>query len=246
MSRLLLLDIETAPHRAYVWGLRNDYIPIERLVEHGYTLCWSAKWLDSREMMFDSVRDSKPEAMLRRIHKLLDEADAVIHFNGTKFDIPTLQGEFVRHGMGPPAPFKHIDLLKTCRRQFRFASNKLDYVSQLLGLGQKAQHKGMSLWYGCMAGDPASWRVMERYNKQDVRLLEKLYRHVLPWIKGHPNLSAIDGVECCPNCGGDRFQRRGYAVSQTRRYARLQCRDCGTWVQAVASEPGSAKLKGAA
>jgi hypothetical protein len=253
VSRILLLDIETAPHRAYVWGLRNDYIPIDRLVEHGYTLCWSAKWLGERQMMFDSLRDSKAPAMLRRIHKLLDEADAVVHFNGRKFDIPTLQGEFVRHGMAPPAPFKHIDLLVTCRRQFRFASNKLDYVSQLLGLGQKAQHKGMALWYGCMANDPAAWRVMERYNKQDVRLLEKLHDQIRPWIKGYPNQAMGSDERVCPKCGGQHHQQRQVFETATRRYAKFQCVTrqphggiCGAWFRSTHCQPGSAKFVEAA
>lgn len=244
--KILLLDIETAPHRVYAWGLFDQRIATNQIVEPGYTLCWSAKWLDSRELLFDSVHQSKPEAMLRRIHKLLDEADAVIHYNGRKFDIPTLNGEFALAGMAPPSPFKQIDLLAVCRRQFRFASNKLDYVAQRFGLGQKTQHKGMPLWHACMQGDESAWRVMEKYNRQDVRLLEKLYRQILPWIKTHPNIGAYSGEVCCPNCGGDSFQRRGYAVSQTRRYARLQCRGCGSWLQSATSEPGAAKLKHAA
>lgn len=244
--KVLFLDIETAPHKGYFWGLWDQRIGTNQIVEHGYTLCFSARWLGERELIFDSIFQSKPDAMFRKVHKLLDEADAVCHYNGRKFDIPTLQGEFVRRKMLPPAPFKHIDLLTTCRRQFRFASNKLDYVAELLGLGQKVQHKGMPLWTACMAGDAAAWRLMEHYNKQDVRLLERLYRELLPWIKNHPNQGAYDGGECCPNCAGQRFQRRGYAVSQSRRYARLQCRDCGTWIQSVRCEPGSARLKGAA
>ena len=241
--RTLLLDIETAPHRAYVWGLWGQNINTVNIVEHGYTLCFAAKWLGERELIFDSIHQSKPDAMIRKVHGLLNEADAVCHYNGRKFDIPTLQGEFVRRNMKPPAPFKHIDLLVTCRRQFRFASNKLDYVSKLLGLGQKTQHKGMPLWHVCMAGDDAAWKVMERYNKQDIRLLERLYKQLLPWIPNHPNVSAHSGIEECPKCEGTRFQRRGWAISQTRRYPRFQCMDCGTWLQGTKCEPGHAQLK---
>ena len=44
--------------------------------------------------------------MIKGIHKLLDECDAVIHYNGSKFDIPTLNKEFLLHGLHPPAPYK--------------------------------------------------------------------------------------------------------------------------------------------
>ena len=231
--KVLLIDIETAPHRVYSWGLFDQRIAINQIVEPGYTLCFAAKWLGKRGMIFDSVHQSKPDAMFKRVHALLDEADAVCHYNGRKFDIPTLQAEFVKRKMRPPSPFRHIDLLTTCRGQFRFASNKLDYVSQLLGLGQKTQHKGMPLWSACMQGDEAAWRVMERYNRQDVRLLEKLHDDLLPWIKNYPNRALYSGKAVCPSCGGKHYQQRGTSVTLGRQYARLQCQDCGKWFRST-------------
>ena len=58
-------------------------------MESSYVLCWAAKWLGEDEIMFDSVHVSKPKKMLKRIHDLISESDAVIHYNGTKFDMPT-------------------------------------------------------------------------------------------------------------------------------------------------------------
>ena len=169
--------------------------------------------------------------MARTVHKLLDEADAVAHFNGKRFDIPTLNKEFLLHGLSPPSPFRHIDLLHTCRQQFKFASNKLDYVAQALGLGAKVHHKGMELWRGCMEGDAASWRLMESYNRQDVRLTERLYDRLMPWIKGHPNMGLYseDGERCCPNCGSKKLQARGRQYNNTLVYRRYQCNGCGKW-----------------
>jgi len=185
--RILHLDIETAPHKVYTWGLFNQNVGINQIVEPGYTLCYAAKWHGKRGVIFDSVQESSPEDMIRSAHALLNEADVVVHYNGTKFDIPTLQGEMALMGLSPPDPFKELDLLKTARRRFRLASNKLDYVSQHLGLGSKVKHMGMDLWRDCMDGCPKAWRIMKRYNVQDVRLLEDLYNTLLPWIKNHPN-----------------------------------------------------------
>jgi len=114
-----------------------------------------------------------------------------------------------------------------------------------LGLGKKTKHKGMELWRACMDGDKAAHKVMERYNRQDVNLLEKLYGELLPWIPQHPNL-AIESGHACPRCGSEKLQARGFLQSMTRRYRRWQCRDCGGWSQTVASEPGGAKIKAAA
>lgn len=225
--KILLLDIETAPNLAYVWGLWQQNVGINQIESAGYVLCWAAKWLGSETLMFDSVKKSGTERMLKRIHKLLDEADAVVHYNGVKFDIPTLNKEFIKAEMQPPAPYKHIDLLLHCRRMFRFESNKLDYVARALGLGKKVKHEGFELWLNCMAGDRAAWRTMEEYNRNDVTLLESLYAKVLPWIDGHPNRSVYGEGLVCPNCGHNRAQARGYAVSKAAKFKRYQCCGCG-------------------
>jgi hypothetical protein len=201
-------------------------------------MCWAAKWHGEKEVMFESIMTGE-KRMVRRIHKLLDEADAVCHYNGTKFDIPTLNKEFLLADLPPPSPSKQVDLLKTARSRFRLASNKLDFVAQQLGLGSKTKHKGMALWLGCMRKSKEDWKVMEAYNKQDVLLLEKVYDRLRPWINGHPNLSAMNGAECCPKCASESYQARGYAMTTGGRYQRFQCNDCGTWFRSYKRERGS-------
>lgn len=231
--KLLGIDIETAPNKVYAWGLFNQNIGINQIVEPGYTMCYAAKWHDGKEVMFDSIHQSSMEDMLKGVWALLDEADVVYHYNGTKFDIPTLNREFIRYGMSPPSPFHQVDLYLVVRKQFKFASNKLDYVSQALGLGSKVSHMGMELWHKCMEGDNKAWKLMERYNKQDVRLLPKLYKELLPWIKNHPNhaLYTDDERPVCPNCGSVHIQKRGVEQLSTQSYQRYQCQDCKTWIK---------------
>lgn len=241
--KILLLDIETSPNTAYVWGLWKQNISLSALQESSTVLCWAAKWLGEKEVMFDSVYQSKPEKMAKRIHALISEADAVVHYNGTKFDIPTLNKEFLLHGMEPPAPYKQIDLLRTMRSQFRFPSNKLDYVADKLGFGNKHE-TSFQLWIDCMNNDPKAWKQMERYNKHDVILLEKVYKRVLPWIKSHPNHNLHSGEEhVCPNCGGTKIQRRGTARTISGSYQRYQCQDCGTWSRSTKTDVAHATIR---
>lgn len=232
--KILLLDIETAPNVVHVWGLWNQNVGTPQIIASGYVMCWAAKWLGEDDVMFDSIFKSDAKTMLDRIHKLLEEADAVVHYNGTKFDIPTLNKEFVSHGLTPPAPYKQIDLLTVCRNEFRFPSNKLDFIAKQMGLGGKVGHEGHMLWVKCMDHDPVAWQEMEEYNKHDVILLEKVYKRILPWIKGHANHAlyrdvATESEQVCPNCGGSHFQRRGYAYTADYKYPRFQCKDCKTW-----------------
>jgi hypothetical protein len=126
--KILLLDIETAPNLVHVWGLWQQNVHISQIMDSSYVMCWAAKWLGEDEIFFDSVHQSKPKAMLKGIFKLLEEADAVIHYNGTRFDIPTLNKEFLLHGFLPPSTYKQIDLLLTARGRFRFPSHKLDFM----------------------------------------------------------------------------------------------------------------------
>lgn len=232
--KILLVDIETAPHIGYVWGLWQQNIGLSQLLESGYVLCWSAKWYGFNEIMFDSIHQSKPKKMLKGIHALLEEADAVVHYNGTRFDIPTLNKEFLLNGMTPPSAYRQIDLYSTAKSRFRFASNKLDYISEQLGLGNKHKHEGFELWVKCMNRDEEAWKTMETYNKQDIYLLEGVYEKFKPWIKGHPNVALYTGatVDSCPVCGSDALSKRGYAYTSTGRYQRYCCGSCGHWSRA--------------
>lgn len=232
--KLLQIDIETSPHTAYVWGLFKETVPIQRLIETGRVMCWSAKWVGDREVLFSSEWDHGHESMIHRAHALCESADAIIHYNGNKFDMPTLHKEFLMYNMKPPAPSKHIDLYRTVRSRFRFPSNKLDYVAQQLGLGKKTAHEGFELWVKCMHGDAKAQRKMARYNKQDVKLLEKLYKRLLPWIPNHPNYALyLDNLTApvCTNCGSKHVHKRGIEHTKTLSYQRYQCQDCGSWMR---------------
>lgn len=235
--KLLLLDIETAPNVVHVWGLWQQNVGINQILDSGYVMCWAAKWLGQDEIMFDSVHRSGAKKMLTGIHALIDESDAVIHYNGSKFDIPTLNKEFLTHKMLPPAPPKQIDLLKVARAQFRFPSNKLDYVAKALGVGEKVKHAGHELWIRCLAGEAKAWEEMEDYNINDVRILEGVYYKLLPWIRNHPNIGLHNDVgHVCPNCGSIHLERRGFSFTSAGKYQRYQCKGCGTWSRGKKNE----------
>jgi predicted RNA-binding Zn-ribbon protein involved in translation (DUF1610 family) len=219
--KILLLDIETSPNTAYVWGIFKENIPLARIIETSRTLCWAAKWYGEKETIWS--RD------LSYIHDLIDEADVVVHYNGAAYDIPKLNRDFIKAGLNPPAPYKQVDLLQVVRKQFKFVSNKLAHVAKELGIDMKGE-TNFQLWVDCMNDDPDAWRDMEIYNRQDVKVLEQLYDKLKPWIRTHPNHGLYNnGQEVCPNCGGTHFHRRGHAYTIALKYQRYQCQDCGNW-----------------
>ena len=231
--KVLILDIETAPNKVYVWSLWKQNVALNQIDEVGYTLCWAAKWLGERKTMFSAVWTDGKKEMLKKIYDLLSEADVVIHYNGTSFDIPILNQEFASEGWWPPAPFQQVDMYRVARGQFRLVSNKMDYVLKFCGLEGKVQHKGMPLWTGCMDGNAADQRTMRRYNEGDVTKLEGIYLFLKPWIKNHPNYGLYDdkGVFQCPNCGSTKLRKKGLRYTNVLTYQRWRCNDCGSWSQ---------------
>jgi rubredoxin len=126
------------------------------------------------------------------------------------------------------------------KKRFKFPSNKLDYVSGALGLGNKTPHDGMPLWVSCMADDPKAWKLMEKYNRQDVVLTEKLYDRLLPWIPYHPNMRLYDSNVNCPRCGSKvGLQRRGFAYTNVSKFQRWQCTACGGYFRSTSRIQGS-------
>lgn len=231
--KILLLDIETAPATAYVWKLFDENVGLEQLISPSRMLCWGAKWYRGEYFAADERGDRV--AMLSKLHGLLSEADAVVTFNGDKFDLPKINGEFVASGLRPVPPIPSIDLRRTTK-QLGYISGKLQFVSEHLGIGSKIDTGGFELWAKVLAGDERAWGKMLRYNKQDVVLLEKLYARLLPYIKTHPKLHV--GRERCPACGSVKVQRRGVRRTKAFLIERLNCQGCGGWFDGSRSREG--------
>jgi hypothetical protein len=234
--RILFIDLETSPITAHTWGLWQQNISIKQIVESTQVICFGARWMDQKKVIFKSVHHDGKMEMLKELHALMDEADAIVGWNSKGFDHKHIRREFLEAGMLPPSPAKDIDLMLEVKRNFRFPSNKLDYVAQRLGVGAKVQHTGFDLWLGCMAGDEKSWKMMKRYQIQDVNLLLELYDKLLPWMK-HPSVPAHNGIEgdACINCGSHNIKRRGYEVLNTGKYQKFQCNECGKWMRGKSS-----------
>jgi hypothetical protein len=230
--KILVLDIETRPNLVWTWGLWNQNVGINQIVEPSSVICFAAKWHGARDTVFS--RD------IADAWEMLDDADAVVTWNGDKFDIPHLNREFLDAKLGLPSPYASIDLLKTARRKFKFQSNKLDYVAgQLLG-EHKTHHTGFKLWLDCMEEDPKAWKLMEKYNRQDVVLTDRLYAKMLPWISSHPHSALYQGdTNGCPKCGSTKIQKRGFAYTTVSRFQQFQCMSCGGWFRSGKRDLGA-------
>jgi len=192
--RTLLLDIETKPIKAWVWGLWDQNISIGQIIEPTEMLCFGAKWQGSKtkKQVFSSVYHNGKGDMLRELHDLMEEAEVLVGWNSAGFDHKHIKREFLEAGMTPTSTVKDLDLMSVVKANFKFPSNKLDYVAQRLGVGSKFKHTGFQLWIDCINNDPKAWAMMKKYQAQDVVLLDELYDILLPWFPGGSSLSIKD------------------------------------------------------
>jgi len=169
--------------------------------------------------------------MIEAAWNLFEEADFVIHYNGKKFDVPTLNREFLIEGFTPPSDYHQIDLYQVVKSQFKLESYSLKFVLKMLDLENKLENKGMELWTGVLAGNREDQKLMKEYNIQDVEIMPALYEVLQPWVKSHPNRAMWNSDKSeltCPNCGGHSLIKWGTRKTRVSEYQRYRCNDCGT------------------
>ena len=234
--KIYLFDIESSPIKGYTWGIYEQNVI--KVIEDWYMLSFSIKELDGKIVTktlpdYPNYKRDKhnDRELVREMWQYFDKADILIAHNGDSFDIKKCYDRFSYWGLKPPSPFKKIDTLKIARKYFKFTSNKLNDLGEHLGLGKKVRTGGFDLWEDCMAGDPKAWKLMRKYNGQDVMLLEKVYKKVLPYIENHPmgNMKEKKSLPRCDNCQEEKLHKRGTAWRGRKLVQLYQCKACGHW-----------------
>ncbi len=248
--KIIVLDIETSPIIAYVWGLYKVFVSPNQIVRDWAILSYCAKTLGDKKVRYmDNAKKERYDDdadLMHGIWKELDEADIVVTQNGIRFDIKKINARFLVHGLPPPRPYKVIDTMVEAKKIAALTSNKLEWLARVLAGGKKDTHAdfpGFELWLQCMAGNKKAWASMRRYNPQDVIETEAVYLKLRPYIIGHPNVAAYDDGEDtrCPKCNSATMRPRGYALTQTGKYKRYQCGDCHGWARGRYTENSKEK-----
>lgn len=214
---------------------------------------------------YDDFKSTRPndKRLAKELRDKLSEADVWVTWYGLRFDVPFLNTRLLYHGLDPLPPIPHVDGWRVARYQMRLNSNRLETVSNFLGIAEKTPLKGPT-WEYASAGDEASIRYVIKHCKQDVIVLEQAYQRLLPFISGHPNVALAGGEvtlgagqggrtpqgrgaisaaaanrrATCPKCGSSRIQARGWSIARSRRSRRYQCQGCGGWSTGPSVSPG--------
>lgn len=233
-AKKLFLDIEVSPNIGLFWQPGNKIsIPYENIIKERAIICVCWKWAGSREvcdLRWDKRQNDKK--LLKEFSKEWDKADVVIGHNGDKFDIKWLKGRVIHHGLPPLSPMPTIDTLKLARQNFYFNSNRLDYLGQFLGLGEKLETGGMKLWRDILLKDcPVSMDKMVKYCKQDVNLLEQVYNHLTIHCPPKIRIDLSNKEQAvCPHCASTSTKLWGTYHTLAGQYQRYRCNVClSTW-----------------
>lgn len=244
LPNILYLDIETAPKLAYVWQFFKAMIGAKQVKEHGHIMSFSAIWNDDDDanILYYENRTQDDTDIVAKLIRLLDEADIVIGHNVEAFDVATINGRALTLGIRPPSPYKIVDTYKVAKKEFKFESNSLEYLTTVLPIRHKklshAKFPGFELWLACMSGIEEAWREMKEYNINDTLAVRDVYKQMRPWIRNHPNMAVFDEVEehVCPACGSKHLHSRGFAYTNVGKYKRFHCQSCGKWSRTRFSE----------
>ena len=232
--KILIFDIETSPLRAYVWRRWKQNIYLDQTISEWFMICWAAKWLGSEEVMSEcltpeEIKNEDDGRITSVLWSLIDEADIVIAHNGKNFDVPKMSSRFILNGLPPTSPYKQIDTKEVAARQFGFSSNKLDALAGYFGIPHK-DDTDFKLWVDCLEGKQDALDYMRRYNENDVRILERVYLKLRPWIKNHPNVGVYleSDALVCPSCGShDMVEDNSFYYTNVNKYKMHRCKSCG-------------------
>lgn len=254
--RIGLIDIETAPIEARVWGLFDQNVGLNQITQEwaAISFCFKPLFGGRKSIVYmDTSGKEDPRddyELCGALWDIINQYDILIAQNGKRFDKRKIFARLIMHGFPPPSPVKIEDTMLMARQVAAFTSNKLEWLTTYLSKMQKSKHKdfpGFELWAECLAGNPKAWAAMKKYNIPDVTTMEQVYLRLRPWVKGHANVAVYTEDErmACPVCGSFKLEQDGHSYTNVGKYPRYRCGDhrCGAWSRGRRTVNSIAKRK---
>lgn len=238
-NRILILDVERLPGitQQFWWDrgdLKNRYVHYETVIRQPRTTIVCAKWYDDDNVirLAEWDKGGRP-AFLKRVHRLLSQADIVVGHYIDNADVPWLKGDLhIEAGLPPLPPFKTIDTLKVLRREFKSGApfKGLDAFCQIVGLPAKVDSYDRGRMERAVTEKSAEDRErLVEYCAGDVIATQGLYDYLRPHIKNHPALF-VDGenaMNVCNRCGeSETLPNAKRYVANVLTYTMLKCANC--------------------
>lgn len=193
--KVLMYDIETSYNIVKSWrvGYQLNINPSDILHERAI-ICVSYKWLDE-DTIYNITWDKNQcdKFLIEQFIEVLNDADLIVGHNSDRFDLKWIKTRAIKHDLSMLIDYNQFDTLKVAKKKFLFNSNKLDYISEFLGFGNKIK-TNMSLWDDIILRKSKEAMIeMVKYCDMDVELLEKVYKKLVSWEKPKTHLGVVQG-----------------------------------------------------
>ena len=230
----LFFDIETSPNLVFSWNVGHEVrIDYDNIIQERAIICICYKFEGSDKVYHLTWDKGNDKKMLQRFAEIINSADEVIGHNSDRFDVKWVRTRCIYHGIPMTHDIKSIDTLKASRSKFKFNSNKLDYIGKYLGLGEKMETGGFSLWKDIvLKNSKKALNKMVAYCKQDVVLLEKIFQKINPYLPVKTNAAVMfERDSCtCPECLSEDTVINKHKISAAGvRSVGMQCKNCGKY-----------------
>ena len=226
MPNILFYDIETSPVIAACWGLHDQNIPYQHVIQDWHIICAAWKW-EGGEIQSVACKGTDDLNVVKKLHSLISSADAIVAHNGDRFDWKKFMARVIHHGLEPIKQPIMIDTLKDARR-FAFTSRKLDDLGESLKLGRKIDTE-RGLWVRAAQGEKKAIKALEDYCKGDIPPLEALYYKLRPYVPNKLNMGLYSDRPCCPSCGSEKMIVSKHRPAGRFMKTQWQCNDCGKY-----------------
>lgn len=232
--RRLFFDIETSPNIGLFWeaGYKKN-IDYSNIVKERAIICICYKWEDDKEvegLYWDSKQNDKK--MLEKFIQVANSATELVGHNGDRFDLAWIRTRCLFHGIDMFPKYTTIDTLKIARAKFRFNSNRLNYIADYLGIGQKIKTE-FTLWKDIILHkDKIAMDKMIKYCKKDVELLEKVFKLLNNHIEPKTHYGVVYGhyKGTCPECGSeDLIAKEKVVLASGTIKIVYRCNTCGKY-----------------
>jgi DNA polymerase elongation subunit (family B) len=249
--KIILWDIESLPNLKQVMQIfpsLSDYPGLTLKASLNSMICFGYQIFGEKEIKCINAWDfpgwkkniNDDRDLVMAAYEILKDADATVTHNGKRFDIKFLQTRLLYHGLTPLPKIRHIDTCAEAKRNLLMFNNRLNTISKFLTSEEKLENGGWDLWVKVMNREEKAMELMSRYCKQDVKILNNIFKKIRPFVTNIPNYNHYRSIEkgLCPSCGGSRLTGHGQIVRKSGLIARFLCRDCGSCCQRVKESYG--------
>jgi len=209
-AKVLIYDIETSYNIGKFWRAGyNLNINPQDIIHERAIICVSYKWLNE-DTIYTITWDNKQndKFLLEQFIEVLNEADLIVAHNGDRYDLKFIKTRALKHDLPMLINYPQFDTLKVAKKKFMFNSNKLDYIAEFLGFGNKIK-TSMELWDDIILRKcKKAMKSMIKYCEMDVELLEKVYNKLVSWEnpKYHQGVMQGKNKTTSPISGGNKLK----------------------------------------